>query len=57
MNYNPFNGGYLVVKKQGISKKQFDSKYKDYVRDEYHTNEFYEVWVKGDDVVLVKTKK
>lgn len=61
MNYNPFHGGYLVVPHVGISQKQFENahvKYKDYVRDEYHSNEFYQVWVKeGEPAVLVKIKK
>ena len=60
-NWNPFHGGTLVVPKVGISLKTFENnkstKYVDYIRDDYHSNEYYEIWSNGTDAVLIKLKK
>ena len=61
MNYNPFHGGTIQITRVGISQKSFENnpKYKDYVKDEYHSNEFYSVFIcpSTGDALLVKLKK
>ena len=60
-DYNPFNGATITVKRKGITMKTFENnrstKYVDYIKDEYQSNEHYEIWSNGTDAVLIKLKK